>query len=111
MQYTLLILLYAFSVITHKQSDKLATIQRIKCHAYDRDGAVCSFSQDLKISTCLHIYIYIIFDSTLYMCILFSLVKKAYYPIGPKFVEATHMTPGTIYICKLPENKYVIFQP
>ena len=61
MQYTLLILQYAFSVITHKQSDKLATIQRINCHAYDRDGAVCTFSPDLKIYTCLHIYIYIIF--------------------------------------------------
>ena len=36
-------------------------MQRIKCHAYDRDGAVCTFSQDLKIYTCLHIYIYIIF--------------------------------------------------
>ena len=39
----------------------MATIQRIKCHAYERDGAVCTFSQDLKIYTCLHIYIYIIF--------------------------------------------------
>ena len=50
------------SRFTHKQSDKLATIQRIKCHAYDRDGAVCTFSQDLKIYTCLQIYIYIIFE-------------------------------------------------
>ena len=50
-------------------------------------------------------------NSTLYMYILFSLVKTAYYPFGPKFVEATHMTPGTIYICKLLQNKYVIFQP
>ena len=50
-----------FSVITHKQSDKLATIQRIKCHVYDRDGADRTFSQDLKIYTCLHIYTYIIF--------------------------------------------------
>ena len=58
MQCTFLILKYAFSVITHKQSDKLATIQGIKCHAYDRDGADCSFSQDLKISTCQRIYIY-----------------------------------------------------
>ena len=41
-----------FSVITHKQSDKLATIQRIKCHAHDRDGADRTFSQDLKIYTC-----------------------------------------------------------
>ena len=62
MQYTLLILQYTFGVITYKQSDKLATIQRIKCHAYDREGAAdCTFSQDLKISTCQRIYIYIIF--------------------------------------------------
>ena len=61
MQYTLLILFYAFGVITHKQSDKLATIQRIKCPAYDRDGtADCTFFQDLKISTCQRIYIYIL---------------------------------------------------
>ena len=33
-------------------SDKLATIQR---------GAVCTFSQDPKIYTCLHIYIYILY--------------------------------------------------
>ena len=46
----------------HKQSDKLATIQRLKCHSYDRDGADCTFSQDLKISTCQRIYIYVIFD-------------------------------------------------
>ena len=48
MQYTLLILKYGFGVITHKQSDKLATIQRIKCHADDRGGADCTFSQDLN---------------------------------------------------------------
>ena len=58
-----------FSVITHIQlanecltfiaiSDKLATFQRMKCDAYDRDGADRTFSQDLKIYTCLHIYIY-----------------------------------------------------
>ena len=44
---------YAFSVITHKHSDNLA-----KCHAYDRDGADCTFSQDLNISTCQRIFIY-----------------------------------------------------
>ena len=52
-----------FSVITHKQSNK-ATIQRIKWHAYNRDGADRTFSQDLKIYTCLHIYTYIIFGTT-----------------------------------------------
>ena len=46
-------------------SDKLATIQR---------GAVCTFSQDPKIYTCLHIYIYIIY----YLWIMEKLWSEQY---------------------------------
>ena len=56
MQYTLLKLQYAFSVFTHKQSDKLAIIQRIKGHAYDRDGADRTFSQNLYMPAYQYIY-------------------------------------------------------
>ena len=56
MQYTLLKLQYAFSVFTHKQSDKLAIIQRIKGHAYDRDGADRTFSQNLYLPAYQYIY-------------------------------------------------------
>ena len=46
----------------HKQNDISATIQRIKCHAHDRDGAALNFSQDLKSLLLSHLYIYILFD-------------------------------------------------
>ena len=33
----------------HKQSDKLATVQRIKCHALDIGGTAFNISQNLKL--------------------------------------------------------------
>ena len=97
MQYTLLILQYAFSVITRKQSDKLATIQRIRCHAYDRDGADCTFSQDLKfLPASVSIYIYIIFERGLNVALKnsqFSLV----FPFKPGNPGVHFNTAATFY--------------
>ena len=73
LQYTLLILKYTFCVITHKQSDKLATIQRIKCHAYNRDGAAFTLSQDLKIVLARRIHS--IYDPWIYFIVILNLAE------------------------------------